>query len=92
MFIVQVSRNECAGWMACTRRQAGLPECGRHTGCIRKLERNPTRSGADWRVKRKTGTHGKKEQEDPSKDCFAILVAMRLGETPVPIPNTMVKT
>ena len=24
--------------------------------------------------------------------CSGILVAMRLGETPVPIPNTMVKT
>ena len=28
------------------------------------------------------------EAEDKSK----ILVAMRLGDTPVPIPNTMVKT
>ena len=27
----------------------------------------------------------------PSKGDIGILVAMRLGETPVPIPNTMVK-
>ena len=27
-----------------------------------------------------------------SKRRFGFLVAMRLGETPVPIPNTMVKT
>ena len=28
----------------------------------------------------------------PSKDRFRFLVAMRPGGTPVPIPNTMVKT
>ena len=28
----------------------------------------------------------------PSKELEAILVPMRLGVTPVPIPNTMVKT
>ena len=28
----------------------------------------------------------------PSKELRAILVPMRLGGTPVPIPNTMVKT
>ena len=28
----------------------------------------------------------------PSKELRAILVPMRLGVTPVPIPNTMVKT
>ena len=29
---------------------------------------------------------------DPSKGIGVFLVAMRLGDTPVPIPNTMVKT
>ena len=32
------------------------------------------------------------EFDVPSKEHRAFLVAMRLGETPVPIPNTMVKT
>ena len=34
----------------------------------------------------------KKEFLIPSKEYRAILVPMRLGVTPVPIPNTMVKT
>ena len=34
----------------------------------------------------------KKEFLVPSKELRAILVPMRLGVTPVPIPNTMVKT
>ena len=33
-----------------------------------------------------------KEFYVPSKELRAILVPMRLGVTPVPIPNTMVKT
>ena len=34
----------------------------------------------------------KEEFSIPSKEYRAILVPMRLGVTPVPIPNTMVKT
>ena len=34
----------------------------------------------------------KEEFRIPSKEYRAILVPMRLGVTPVPIPNTMVKT
>ena len=30
--------------------------------------------------------------QSPSKDSVIFLVAMRPGDTPVPIPNTMVKT
>ncbi len=35
-------------------------------------------------------TDGKRRHEAEDKSKF--LVAMRLGDTPVPIPNTMVKT
>ena len=41
---------------------------------------------------KRSGIEGAREQAGSADDSRKLLVAMRLGETPVPIPNTMVKT
>ena len=57
----------------------------------------------DSRLSKTAGPHSKKRSFLPASSCVLyscgpsgvrklIPVAMRLGETPVPIPNTMVKT
>ena len=53
------------------------------TGCIWRIERSPKWSEAELRVKRDTVL---------TEHNSILLVAMRSGDTPVPIPNTMVKT
>ena len=53
------------------------------TGCIWRIERSPKWSKAELRVKRETAL---------TEYNSMLLVAMRSGDTPVPIPNTMVKT
>ena len=53
------------------------------TGCIWRIERSPKWSKAELRVKRETAL---------TEYNSMLLVAMRSGDTPVPISNTMVKT
>ena len=53
------------------------------TGCIWRIEHSPTWSKAELRVKRDTVL---------TEHNSILLVAMRSGDTPVPISNTMVKT
>ena len=53
------------------------------TGCMWRIERSPKWSEAELRVERKTAL---------TEYNSIFLVAMRSGDTPVPISNTMVKT
>ena len=46
----------------------------------------------DSREEERSGTERVGRRTRAEKDNCICLVAMRLGETPVPIPNTMVKT
>ena len=47
---------------------------------------------ADWRAEGKAAlTYDQENLPRPSEAGRGLLVAMRPGETPVPIPNTMVK-
>ena len=48
------------------------------------------RRTAERELSRRDSESGREEQDDKAKERY--LVAMRLGETPVLIPNTMVKT
>ena len=55
---------------------------GKSMGLIRRT--------AERELSRRDSESGREEQDDKAKGRY--LVAMRLGETPVLIPNTMVKT
>ncbi len=62
--------------------QAGLQEQNWKTGCIRRIESNEMKqSGIEL-----------DERLALTEYNLIPLVAMRSGDTPVPIPNTMVKT
>ena len=55
---------------------------------------NPTR-GVSWSVGQGVKTppfHGGNAGSNPARIIIEFLVMMRLGDTPVPIPNTTVKT
>ena len=49
------------------------------------------KSATEHEMKR-SGIEGADAVHECSRTTKSFLVAMRLGETPVPIPNTMVKT
>ena len=71
---------------ACTDMQEGKPGAGSRKspeadGCIRALT-----------LARRSEAYSSEERRARAKSNRIYLVAMRLGDTPVPIPNTMVKT
>ena len=63
-------------------RKVYFPESGQMRDCMGRMPRMPRGSAANSREERMCSNETSK----------SIPVAMRLGETPVPIPNTMVKT
>ena len=83
-FTVWLSRSECTDGSANGQRENEVLRMDMSTDrCIR---------GIDSTEKTQSGFEARKDRHVRQLNSRKLLVAMRLGETPVPIPNTTVKT